>query len=69
MMMGNTVIRNWSIEGLTPDNRILKRVNGSVRETEERPSDFAGIEYLTRRERGILRRGLTPAGRDRERPK
>ncbi len=65
----STVERNWTIVGLTPDNHVVKRVNGSEYATDDRPSDYWGIEYLSRAERGILRHGLTPAGNDRERPK
>lgn len=62
--------RNWKIHGLTDDNWVLiKQSDGVIRNSNERPSEFWGITYLNRRERGILRRGLTPAGKDRKEPK
>jgi len=61
--------RNWEIVGLTDDNWVLVRGVDGVRNSNERPSEFWGVTYLSRKERGILRRGLTPAGNDRERPK
>ncbi len=62
--------RNWKIVGLTADNWVLiEQSDGVVRNSNERPSEFDGVTYLTRVERGILRRGLTPSGKDRERPK
>lgn len=63
--------RNWQVVGLTPENQveILSTDTGAVRDSEECPSAFDGISYLTRTERGILRRGLTAAGRDRTSPR
>lgn len=62
--------RNYRIVGLTPDNFVVMETRDEgVHRTHDRPSEYWGIEYLTRAERGILRRGLTPSGRDRERPK
>lgn len=70
-MIHNGTERNWEIVGLTPDNylRMRNTETGEVCDTHERPSEYWGITYLTRVERGILRRGLTPAGRDRHSPK
>jgi hypothetical protein len=61
--------RNWKIVGLTPDNFVLVDGLGGLRNSNERPSEYLGIEYLTRVECGILRRGVTAGGRDREAPK
>jgi hypothetical protein len=61
--------RNWEIVGLTPDNWVLIKGVDGVRNSNERPSEYDGITYLTPAERGILRRGLTAAGNDREKPR
>ena len=61
--------RNWKIVGLTKDNFVICEVDGKVQETQERPSEYLGIEYLSRRENGILRRGVTSSGKDRKVPK
>lgn len=69
MKENGKTLRNWQVLGLTDENRVILQVNGERRETQERPSDFWGIAYLSRAERGILRRGVTPGGRDRATPK
>lgn len=67
----NSTERNWQVVGLTPENFVETRSTdtGAVRDTGERPSAYADIGYLTRSERGILRRGLTAASRDRISPR
>ena len=67
----NGTERNWQVVGLTPENfvEIRSTDTGETRDSCERPSEFDGIDYLTRAERGILRRGLTAAGRDRTTPR
>ena len=67
----NGTERNWQVVGLTPENFVEVRSidTGAVRDSAERPSAFDGISYLTRSERGILRRGLTAAGKDRTAPR
>lgn len=67
--MVSTVIRNWKVVDLTHDNRVVKRVNGQLHESDDRPSDYWDVEYLTHSERVILHRGLTATGQDRERPR
>ena len=60
--------RNWEIVGLTKiDGSYIVdiKVDGVVRSSGERPSEF-GDWGLTRKERGILRRGLTSTGKDRK---
>ena len=63
--------RNWEVVGLTPENFVLVRETetDTIRDSCERPSDFIGVTYLTRTERGILRRGLTQSGYDRPAPR
>lgn len=75
-MMSNGTQRNWTVIGLSPENTVLVNLDGTCglpaeqgRDTGEKPSTYIDIDYLTRAERAILRRGLTPAGRDRERPR
>lgn len=67
----NGTERNWQVVGLTPENfvEIRSTDTGEIIESYEHPSDFWGITYLTKKERGILRRGLTAAGRDRTTPR
>lgn len=63
--------RNWEVVGLTLTNYVLVRETdtNTVRDSCERPSEFIGVYYLTRGERGILNRGLTQAGNDRATPR
>ena len=68
-MIHNGTERNWKIVGLTPDNYvIIENEKEGKRNSHERPSEYWGIDYLTRQERGILRKGLTPSGNDRRAP-
>lgn len=64
----NGTHRNWHIVGLTPQNTVVLRVGDNTHDSGEKPSEF-GVDGLRRTERGILRRGLTPGGNDREQPR
>ncbi len=67
--------RNWRIVGLVPHPELghytveLEASFGerpAVRlDSHEAPSEYHGITYLTRAERGLLRRGLTSTGNNR----
>ncbi len=63
--------RNWEVVGLTPENTVQLRDTDTdgVKDSGEFPSEYWGVTYLTRAERGILRRGLTQAGYDRATPR
>ncbi len=63
--------RNWEVVGLTADNHVQLRDTDTdgVRDSGESPSEYWGVTYLTKPERGILRRGLTQAGYDRATPR
>ncbi len=68
--MSETTKRNWEVIGLTPENTVVIQVKGrtSPTDTGEGPAEFL-VEYLTRAERGILRRGLTNADNNRTSPR
>jgi hypothetical protein len=51
--------RNWKVVGLSPENTVLTDGELGRKDTNEPPSAYLGIEYLSRTERGILRRGVT----------
>lgn len=59
---------NWAVVGLSGHNTVLLDVGGDVHDSGERPSEWIGLEYLTAAERAVLRRGLTPGGKDRPKP-
>lgn len=66
----NGTHRPWEIVGLTPQNTIaVEYPDRGVVDTNEPPSAWFGLDYLTRKENAILRRGLTPSGKDRTTPK
>lgn len=62
--------RNWKIVGLTHYNTVIVHTDGDDRphDSHERPSEWF-IDYLTPKEKRILRRGLTKGGKDRRRPR
>jgi hypothetical protein len=70
-MVHNGTKRNWTVVGLTPDNYVLIHTEGDnePHNSNEHPSEYWGLTYLTRRENGILRKGLTASGKDRRTPK
>lgn len=68
--MSETTKRNWEVIGLTPENTVVIQVKGrhGPTDTGDGPAEFL-VEYLTRTERGILRRGLTNADNNRKSPR
>ena len=67
--MGAPVRRNYRITGLTPRNTVIVQIHGQPpHDSHETPSELI-VPWLSRREKGILRRGLTASGRDRARPR
>jgi len=62
--------RNYRVVGLSPENTVIVQVEGRSGLTDlgVKPS-MLGTWGLTRAEVGILRRGMTSAGRDRTTPK
>lgn len=70
MLRHNGTERNWKIVGLTAANTVVVHTDGdpAPHDSYEPPSEWL-VDYLTRGERAILRRGLTGSGRDRAQPR
>lgn len=62
--------RNYRVVGLTARNTVVceSDVHGGAYDSHEPPSNFYGMPHYTPAENRILRRGITPAGRDRAAP-
>lgn len=60
--------RNWQIIGLTKANTVIVKINGMDPHDSMDPPSAYDVPYLTRKERGILRRGLTASGANRKSP-
>jgi hypothetical protein len=62
-------VKGYKVVGLTPHNTVITvdAINGR-HDTGDKPSEF-GLWGLTAKERAILRRGLTAAGKDRATPR
>jgi hypothetical protein len=74
MVKHNGTERNYRIVGLTPHNTVITQQEGKKPEDSgESPSEWYGngsfVSWIDKAERGILRRGITASGRDRETPK
>lgn len=70
-MTHNGTMRNWVVVGLTERNTVIIHTDGDKKphDSNEKPSEFWGLGYLTRRENAILRRGMTATHRDRQHPR
>jgi hypothetical protein len=74
MFEHNGTKRNYRIVGLTPHNTVITQVEGkNPEDSGEKSSEWMAhrvfVPWITKRERGILRKGVTVNGRDRKEPK